>query len=756
MTPGLTKSVAFVVLAAIFVAAPLRAQRVETPASATDSTAVAGSATCRSCHEKFYGLWAGSWHGLAMRPYSDNFAAANLTAQTTDIAVGEASYRVEIGPGEGWVRERAGDVERRYRIVEALGGKDVVYLLTEFDRGRLQTLPVAYDVRKREWFDMAASGAPHASPAAPQPLDWKDRRFTFNMACRGCHVSQIANAYDPATDAYRTNWSEPGVNCETCHGPGQAHIDACLAAPAGKPPEDLRIIRIKRDFDHAQTNALCGACHAKATPITASFAPGDRFSDHFELAAYDNPDFYPDGRDLGENYTYTSWSRSPCVAAGELDCLHCHTSSGRYKFADADHADDACQPCHAGVVADAAGHSHHPAGTRGARCVACHMPTTEFARMRRSDHSMLPPTPAASLAYGSPNACTICHADRDAAWADAAVRGWYGGGYQAPLLDQAALIAAARRGDWGRLADMLAVVASPASNELIAATLTRLLRSCPDPRKWDAILDAARSPSPLTRAAAAEALAALASRQAVDALAAASADDSRVVRVRAAASLAGLPADALRLSPVQARAVKAATEEHIASLLVSPDSWASQYDLGNFHLGQGDLALAVAAYETATRLDPSAAPPLINAAIAYARLGRNDKAEAALAAALKLEPDNAAAHFNMGLLQAELGDAAAAERHLRAALQARPDMAEAAYNLGVLLAPDRPGEALGFLRQAAGLDPLEPRYAYTLAFFTASGGDHPGAAQILKDLLARRPDYRPAAQLLDAIERSAR
>jgi hypothetical protein len=93
-------------------------------------------------------------------------------------------------------------------------------------------------------------------------------------------------------------------------------VQACRAAPAGKPPEDLRIVRIKRDFSHEQTNALCGACHARATPITASFTPGDRFSDHFELAAYENPDFYPDGRDLGENYTYTSWSRSPCVASG--------------------------------------------------------------------------------------------------------------------------------------------------------------------------------------------------------------------------------------------------------------------------------------------------------------------------------------------------------------------------------------------------------------------------------------------------------
>jgi tetratricopeptide (TPR) repeat protein len=753
---GLAKSAAFIVLAAMLVAAPLQAQRAETPAAPADSPTVVGSAACRSCHEKFYGLWAGSWHGLAMRPYSDDFAAANLTAETTDVVVGQATYRAEIGPGEGWVRERIGDVEKRYRVVEALGGKDVFYFLTEFDRGRLQALPVAYDARQREWFDMAGSGAPHAAAPGSGPLDWKDWRFTFNTACRGCHVSQVANAYDPQTDAYRTTWTEPGVNCETCHGPGQAHVQACLAAPAGKPPDDLHIVRIKRDFDHAQTNALCGACHAKATPITASFAPGDRFSDHFELAAYENADFYPDGRDLGENYTYTSWSRSPCVASGALDCLHCHTSSGRYRFVDAAHANDACLPCHAATVADAAGHSHHPDATPGSRCVACHMPTTAFARMRRSDHSMLPPVPAASAVYGSPNACTNCHANRDAAWADAAVRGWYGRDYQARPLDEAALIAAARRGDWGRLADILAYLDSPNANEVMKASLLRLLQPCPDQRKWRTILEAAKSPSPLVRAAAVEALAALPNRPAVEALVAAAADDSRLVRVRAAAALAGLPADALRLTPEQGRAVKAADDEQFASLSVGPDLWTSQYNLGNDYMSRGDLPRAVAAFEAASRLDPSSAPPLVNAALAYSRLGRNDQAEAALATALKLDPDNAAANFNMGLLQAELGDAAAAERRLRAALRADPAMMEAAYNLGVLLAPDRPGEALGFLRQAAGGAPHEPKYAYTLAFFMASGGDRPGAEQILRDLLAQRPDFRPAAQLLDEIGRSPR
>jgi tetratricopeptide (TPR) repeat protein len=748
---GLAAAILPAVLLACLIAGALRAETgVDAPPPAGQE-GVAGSRRCQECHRTFYGLWATSFHGLAMRPYSDAFAAANLAPQTTDIAVGQASYRAETGPGQGWVRERNGGGETTYRIVQVLGGKDVFYFLTPLERGRLQTLPVAYDVRKGIWFDMAESGVPHAPAAALRAVDWKDWRYTFNTACRGCHVSQLASNYDAASDSYHTTWTEPGINCETCHGPGQAHVQACLAAPAGKPPDDLRILRLGRDFTPAETNALCASCHAKAVAITSGFTPGGRFFDHFDLVTYESPDYSPDGRDLGENYTYTSWSRSPCVRSGQLDCVHCHTSSGRYKFAEPARANDACLPCHAPIVADAAGHSRHPAAGPGSRCVACHMPTTEFARMRRSDHSMLPPTPAASIAYGAPNACTLCHADHDPAWADAAVRAWYGRDYQAPLLHQADLVAAARQGDWSRLAEMVAYIAGENPDAVVAASLVRLLQACPDPAKWSAILKAAASPSPLVRAAAAETLATLPSDRAVAALLATAADDYRLVRVRAAASLSGLPQGALRLTATDALALREALAEYLAALAVGPDLWTSHYNLGNYYLGQGDFARAAAAFETASRLDPSSLPPLVNVSVAYSRLGENGKAEAALAAALKLDAGDASANFNMGLLRAELGDAAGAERHLRAALAKRPDMAEAAYNLGVLLASDRLAEALEFLRQAAGRRPDEPRYGYTLAFFLARGGDRGGAARVLVDLLRRHPDYQPAAQLLDEI-----
>lgn len=741
-------------------------------ASQPPAQGVTGSQGCRSCHEKFYQLWSTSFHGLAMRPYSDAFAGQALKPQQGELSIGHARYSAATGPGQGWMTERGNGKKTTYRIAYVIGGKNVFYFLAAMPKGRLQTMPLAYDVHRGEWFDMAGSGLRHVLGAGPnanrnaesradhsasgRPLDWKAWPYTFNTACRGCHVSQLSAGYDAKRDTYHTTWREPGINCETCHGPGEEHVRVCLAAPKDRPPKDLKLIRGGRDFTPEQNNALCSSCHAKASQLTAGMKPGERFFDHFDLVTYESTDYAPDGRDLGENYTYTSWSRSPCVKSGKLDCLHCHTSSGRYKFADPARANEACLPCHAGRVAEAAQHSRHPAGSSGSRCVSCHMPMTEFARMRRSDHSMLPPTPAATMAYGSPNACNTCHQDKDAAWADAQVRAWRTRDYQAPVLHQTGLIDAARKGDWSRLEELRTYLHNPAGDPVIQASLLRLLRGCPDPGKWDAVLKAAASPSPLVRAAAMESLAASPSRQGAKALLAALSDDYRVVRIRAAASLAALPTGLAKPTKAQASALSRAQGELLASLNVRPDLWSSQYNLGNHYQSQGDDARALDRYNAAIRLNPEGVPPLINASLAYARLGQAAKAETMLQKALELDPDNAPAHFNMGLLMAQRGNATGAERHLRAALKQDPSLAEAALNLGVLLAPTRIQEALPLLQQAARLRPQDPRFAYALAFFMNRAGNPRGAAQVLTELLRAHPKALDAQQLLRHIQAGPR
>jgi tetratricopeptide (TPR) repeat protein len=102
----------------------------------------------------------------------------------------------------------------------------------------------------------------------------------------------------------------------------------------------------------------------------------------------------------------------------------------------------------------------------------------------------------------------------------------------------------------------------------------------------------------------------------------------------------------------------------------------------------------------------------------------------------------------MGLLKAERNDPKQAERYLKQALKSDPQLAQAAYNLGVLTAPERLGEAVGWCRKAAGLDPQNPACAYTLAFYLDRDGARDEAFRTLKALVAKHPGYRDAQALL--------
>ncbi len=393
-------------------------------------------------------------------------------------------------------------------------------------------------------------------------------------------------------------------------------------------------------------------------------------------------------------------------------------------------------------------HIHHPPDKKGVptKCISCHMPMTAFARMNRSDHSMLPPAPAATIQFGSPNACNWCHKDKDAVWADQNVRQWQTRDYQAPVLQRAGLIDAARKRDWQKLPQMLTYMTSPERDEVFAASLIRLTMTAPDELIHPTLLKASQDPSPLVRAAAAEALSVRPGRESFQALVTAAGDSYRLVRVRAAASLSHYPAEWLQGAALEK--VKKATEEYLASLTARPDQWSSHYNLGNYYLNRGEVKQALAAYDTALKLEPRAAMVMVNAAMAYAKMDSQDQAEELLLKAIKVAPDNSAAHFNLGLVWAEQKRDKEAERELREAFRLNPKMAPAAYNLCILSAKDRPKEALSWCRKAVELNPQEPKYAFTLAFYQKEQGDLRGAAATLQDLITQRPAFTDGYLLL--------
>ncbi|MGM0665796.1 MAG: tetratricopeptide repeat protein [Bacteroidota bacterium] len=707
-----------------------------------------GSESCRPCHEKFYQLWHDSYHGLAMQPVTGRFIGENIKSFKGEIRVGEDLFSVSSrGDSLIFTETRRSGNSYEYPAIHAMGGKYIYYFLTPLDRGRLQVLPLAYDCNNDSWYNNPESGVRHFETIDDAPLDWMSHLYTFNTTCYSCHVSQLETNYNLSDNTYNTTWREAGINCETCHGPSHDHIVACVEAGEGNIPDDLKIV-VTGEFTPEQHNASCASCHAKAVVLAQDFIPGSEFYDYFDLITLENPDFYADGRDLGENYTMTTWEMNKCAGNSDLHCVTCHTSSGRYRFSGAD-ANNACMPCHEDKVNSPAIHTSFMPDNTVSECILCHMPKTSFAMMDRSDHSFRPPMPGASVVFGSPNACNLCHEDQTAGWADSVLTGAGMNNYKDEAIRNGLLIRKAREGDWTDLDKILNGLQKESFDKVYATSFIRLLEDCDDPAKWPHMLKLTYHDSPLVRGAAAHSLYGNGSVNALERLAELTADRYRVVRLNAAYALSPFSGEIASL-PDEDR-ISEVMDEYESSLVVRSDDWSAHYNLGNYYSSLDDYDRALDAYRTSIKLFPGAIMPMVNAGFIYSLSGDYSSAEEMFTRALSYAPDHEAALLNLALLYGETGNNEMARHYFKRLLDVSEKNSVAAYNLAVLESENDLEKALDLSKKAMEWEPDEPKYGYTHAYYLLQSDRTEAAKNILHELIEADSTFFDSYMLLTDI-----
>jgi hypothetical protein len=85
------------------------------PALPPELSLYAGSKSCIECHKKFYQLWASSRHGLAMQPYTPEFARTHLTPPEE-----RPGHRQRAVSGRHWPQGRLGPCDRPQRQEEKI------------------------------------------------------------------------------------------------------------------------------------------------------------------------------------------------------------------------------------------------------------------------------------------------------------------------------------------------------------------------------------------------------------------------------------------------------------------------------------------------------------------------------------------------------------------------------------------------------------------------------------------------------------
>jgi tetratricopeptide (TPR) repeat protein len=384
------------------------------------------------------------------------------------------------------------------------------------------------------------------------------------------------------------------------------------------------------------------------------------------------------------------------------------------------------------------------------------MPQTTYMVVDpRRDHSMRIPRPDLSVVEGTPNACNMCHADKDAQWALTALRDW-GVNFRDTASHPARAFAAAGRGD-SRSAPTLAQIAASEDQPAIwRAAATEALAELGTNEAMANAQTMLVSTDPMLRLSGVRAMAALPLPQRYRELQGIIEDPVTAVRLEVAAQLAGVPLD--QLPPELARQLLAAFNDYLAVQSQHADMPSVQMQLGLFHVARGDVPRAEYAYREALQINPHLVPALLNLADLMRATGREPEARTLLQQALTVAPDSGDAMHSLGLLESRagntekslalLGEAAELEqrgvRHryvyaialhdngdINAALQQlRKVLRSAPTNSDVLLAlsnysaeAGQRRQAVGYARKLVELDPRNPGYAQLLKQLQQGSGD---------------------------------
>ena len=241
--------------------------------------------------------------------------------------------------------------------------------------------------------------------------------------CASCHSTNLQKNYNIDSDSYDTTFSVINVSSESCHGAGQSHIDFISGDDYwnGKRIPGSYLHLDKGSGQLAQINT-CAPCHARKSNLSASLIQSGEIMDNYIPEIPTTEHFHADGQVNDEDYIYTSFLQSKMFRR-DVKCSNCHNPhSGNILFA----GNQLCLQCHAKTYYDPS-HTFHPAGITGSECKSCHMPGKLYmGNHLRHDHSFRVPRPDLSVKYGTPNACTNCHANKTPQWAADAVIKWYG------------------------------------------------------------------------------------------------------------------------------------------------------------------------------------------------------------------------------------------------------------------------------------------------------------------------------------------
>jgi len=424
-----------------------------------------GSRVCGDCHTENHALWKESPHAKMLRRPTKDSVVGNFDDHDWRVPGTATVVARMTSDGKNWfmalVHPRKPDVSIRFRIDWVVGYQYRQVYLTQEPGGVLRRLPLQWSVERGEFFPYW-----NLQEGSAITLDdlWTQMGTTnsaWNLFCARCHTTNLVIERKNAehTEAV-THWSDDGIACEACHGPGSMHVNyfatnivnrVVAFANSKLRGEPVAYIAMARKLPKGQDLSVCARCHGPDillanTNIYRIYEPGyskkgriNDLSPHFKETPLTpgrkqppTMECWEDGRPKGIGMLFRSFIESKCYDKADPRCYDCHHPhaakaprvQGLLQASDA--SNEYCLRCHDDLRGREDEHSHHAQGTAGSFCYDCHMPHSiqnivgGYEKFVRTHNMSTIPNPAATVEHGmqgAPNACNECHTDETAEWA---------------------------------------------------------------------------------------------------------------------------------------------------------------------------------------------------------------------------------------------------------------------------------------------------------------------------------------------------
>ncbi len=707
-----------------------------------------GKEACMECHQTEYNDWMGSDHDKAMDYANDSTVLGDFNNQSLEY--NGMTHRMYKRDGKFYVETdgETGKLEE-FEVKYVFGYYPLQQYMVEFDKGRIQVLPLTWDSKGNKWYHMAKTLYKDEIIDHNNWLHWTNQAQNWNSMCADCHSTNLKKGYDIKTDSYHTTFSEMDVSCEACHGPGSEHLEWAAKPEYAREMDNNMGLTVKTSgIDNKQYVDLCMRCHSRR----ASIGDFDHDANVYNHSIVNLPvpeNYHIDGQILNEDYVYASFTQSKMYMRG-VKCNDCHNVHSTKRLYDDNRL---CTQCHRADDYDTKAHHFHKyAGEpgesviaddgvqfdvgSGTKCINCHMPAQYYMGVDyRNDHSIRIPRPDLTKTMGTPNACNQCHADKSTDWAIGYIKKWYGEGrhYQYGIAFNEA-----QKGTTKGFDDLVRIYKDETYPEIVRATAIQFLGMNYPDRSKEILMEALGSANNHIKYNALHNLNIL-DRETVPVILDLLKDPTKAIRIESASKLSTIARD--QIPDKYKTALKKANKDYLGMLEYNADFPTGKFNLANYYYNAHDVDKAEEFYKKALNQDSLLHPVKINLALLYSNKKEYGKAESLFKDYLKYNPTDGNTIFMYALLLSEMQRYDESLLMLIKASKYSPDNARIFYNIAMMYDFKKDNNKTEeYLKKAVELQSHNANYYMVLLNHYLKNQDKAKAKEIAKIILNKFPD----------------